>query len=231
MPTNSRLRERLGHDQRRCAVAAADVGHLGAALELVDHAVERRQPLAQQVRLVAGPEEPLDAAEQAVAVLAPADALAGLEGLGQLRLVGEHGGQRIEAARHVDGAVLVGEHGGLLGRQRERAGRRVVGDEAGRRLRGQPLAHVALVRAGLGGELGRGELALRRARETARACRRSARAPRWRRRPSRSPSSRAGARACSCPDCMVIAMILSIFVSQRRRALLRRGLRSGAACA
>ena len=42
-----RVREGLGHDQGRGAVAAADVGHLGAALELVHHAVERRQPLAR----------------------------------------------------------------------------------------------------------------------------------------------------------------------------------------
>ena len=69
--------------QRRCAMTAADVGHLGAALELADHAVERRQPLGHQMRLVAGAEEALDAAEQAVAVIAPADALAGLEGLGR----------------------------------------------------------------------------------------------------------------------------------------------------
>ena len=68
-------------------MAAADVGDLGAALELLDHAVERRQPLGDQMRAVAGTEEALDAAEQAVAVLAPVQALAGLERLGELRLV------------------------------------------------------------------------------------------------------------------------------------------------
>ena len=42
-----RVRERLRHQHRRSAVAAADVGDLGAALELGDDAVERRQPLAR----------------------------------------------------------------------------------------------------------------------------------------------------------------------------------------
>src|SRR3546814_13994608 len=64
----------LGHDGRGRAVAAADVGHPGAALQLVDDAVQRRQPLGDEMRLVAGAEEPLDPAEEAVAVIAPAQA-------------------------------------------------------------------------------------------------------------------------------------------------------------
>ena len=39
-----RLRERLGHQHGRPAVAAADIGHLGAALSFVDDAIERGQP-------------------------------------------------------------------------------------------------------------------------------------------------------------------------------------------
>ena len=164
MPTNSRVRERLGHDHGRGAVAAADVGHLGAALELGHHAVERRQPLRHEMRLVAGAEEPLDAAEQAVAVIAPADALAGLEGLGELRLVGEDGGERVEAAGHVDGLSSSANTAACSGDSVNCPSRRVVGHEPGGRLRGQPLAHVALVRAGLLGQLGRGQ---RRAGERA----------------------------------------------------------------
>ena len=104
-------------------MAAADVGDLRAALELFDHAVERRQPLGDQVGAVAGPEEPLDAAEQAVAVLAPVQALAALEGFGELRLVVIDRRQQAEAAGHGDRAVLVGEHRRLLGRHRERVRR------------------------------------------------------------------------------------------------------------
>ena len=46
------------------------------ALELLLHALERRDPLGDEVGLVAGAEEPLGAAEQAVVVLVPAHALA-----------------------------------------------------------------------------------------------------------------------------------------------------------
>ena len=156
-----RVRERLRHDHGRCAVAAADVHDLGAALKLFGHAVERRQPVGDQVGLVAGAEEALDAAEQAVVVVAPAQLLAGLERRGELRLVVEHRGERVIAAGHADRAILVGEHRGLLRGQREGALCGVVGHETGRRLGGQPLAHVALARAGLLREAGRGELLAR----------------------------------------------------------------------
>ena len=71
-----RVRERLRHQDRRGAVAAADVGHRRAALELLDDAVERRQPLGDQVGVVPGPEEPLAAVVHVVDVLVPADAVA-----------------------------------------------------------------------------------------------------------------------------------------------------------
>jgi len=34
--------------------ASADIGHLGAALKLIDDAVERRQPLADQIVVIPG---------------------------------------------------------------------------------------------------------------------------------------------------------------------------------
>jgi hypothetical protein len=40
----ARVRKRLGHQPRRVAMAAADVGDADAGLQLCDHAVERRQP-------------------------------------------------------------------------------------------------------------------------------------------------------------------------------------------
>lgn len=60
-------------------MAAADVGDLGAGVELVDHAIQRRQPFGHQVRVVAGAEEALGAVEQAGVVFAPFHALAGAE--------------------------------------------------------------------------------------------------------------------------------------------------------
>ena len=148
-----RLRERRRHDDGRGAVAAADVGDLRSALQLLHHAVQSRQPSGEEVRPIARPEEALDAAEQAVATIAPADAFAGAEGLLETRLVGEHRRERVEAAGHVHHAGIVREYRRLLGRQREGLFARVVGDEAGSGLRRQPLPHQALVGAGPGRQL------------------------------------------------------------------------------
>src|SRR5688572_13983957 len=95
------LRERLGHDQGRCAMATADVGDSGAALELLHHAIECRQPCGDQVRAIARPEEALDAAEQAVATVAPAETFAGAEGLLKPRLVSKDRCERMEATGHI----------------------------------------------------------------------------------------------------------------------------------
>src|SRR5690606_29924226 len=96
--------------------------------------------------LVAGSEEPLGSTEQAIAVIPPTDAVARLESFGEARLVGENRCDRIKAARHVYGTVLVRQNRGLLRTERERPGRRIVTDEAGGRLCCEPLSHVPLPR-------------------------------------------------------------------------------------
>jgi hypothetical protein len=73
--------KRLRHDDGRRAVTAADIRHPGALFEPVGHAVQGREPFRDEVALVAGSEEPLGAAEQAIAVLAPAYPFAALERL------------------------------------------------------------------------------------------------------------------------------------------------------
>jgi len=60
----ARLGDRLRHCDRGGAVSAADVGDPGAALQALDDAVKRWQPLAHQMRAIAGAEEALGAAEQ-----------------------------------------------------------------------------------------------------------------------------------------------------------------------
>ena len=55
--------------------------------------------------LIAWTEEALRAAEQAIAVVAPADALARFKGSRQLGLVREHRRQGVETAGHIDGKI------------------------------------------------------------------------------------------------------------------------------
>src|SRR3546814_19752173 len=99
-PDDGAVREGLRHDDRRSAVAAADVGDFRPRLEPLDDAVQGRQPFLDQKRAVTGAEELLDAAEQACRMLVPADALARPERLGDLRLVHVDGrGARSEERR------------------------------------------------------------------------------------------------------------------------------------
>src|SRR5439155_24335618 len=80
-----RARERFRHDERRGTVAAADVGDVRTRLELRLRAVERRDPLAHEVRLVRRPEEALRAAEERRVVLVPPDAGTAAKRLEDLR--------------------------------------------------------------------------------------------------------------------------------------------------
>ena len=72
---------------------------LAPRFELLLHAVERRNPLAHEVRAVAGPEEALGAAEQPAVVLVPAHPLAAPERLEDLLFVGVQRGDQVIAPR------------------------------------------------------------------------------------------------------------------------------------
>ena len=76
--------------------------------------LERGHPFGDQVGPVAGAEEPLRAAEEAVVVLVPAHSLAGAERLQDPVLVRVEGRDQLERTEDVDGAVLVGERERLL---------------------------------------------------------------------------------------------------------------------
>ena len=77
-------------------MAAADVGDAGASLEPLDHAVERRQPGTDEVRVVAGAEEPLAAVVDVLVVFVPADAGAAADGLGDPRRVEDGADRELE---------------------------------------------------------------------------------------------------------------------------------------
>src|SRR5271154_2802192 len=129
-------------------MAAADIGDLGTAFELLLHSIQSRNPLGDQVGAVAGPEESLGPAEQAVIVLVPTHALAAAKGVDNLILVGVQGRDRVVDAEDVEGAVLIGQRERLLIGQGVAVTLGVVGHVASSRLVSKPLAHVALSRTG-----------------------------------------------------------------------------------
>ena len=147
--------EGLRHDDRGGAQPAPHVGHARPGPQLVHHPIQRGQPLAHQVRGVAGAEEPQHAGEQPVVVLVPADPGAGAECVREPGVVGVAGRDDLERAAQEDRAVLVGDHHGLLGRELVGAVGRVVGYVAAGRLVAEPLTDVPLRGTGAGGQRGR----------------------------------------------------------------------------
>ncbi|MND45163.1 hypothetical protein D3C80_360170 [compost metagenome] len=139
--------EGLGHDHGGGAMAAADIGHLGAGLQLVHHAVQRRQPFGDQVRPVARAEEALGAAEHAGVVIAPGQGAIAAHGRHQLVLVVEERGDHHRAAGDVDRRVFHRQGQGLFLRQAEPsvAVLHVTGGGVG----AEPFAHQACIAAGL----------------------------------------------------------------------------------
>ena len=149
----------LGHQHRRGAVAAADVGDPGPPFQLLDDTVQRGQPRGEQVGVVPRPEEAFAALVDVVDVLAPAEARATADHVQDLGRIEHRADRDLKEAGQVGGAVGVGERDGLLGGQVVAAAVRVVGHEAAGRLGVEPLAHVALVGVGGLGQLTRRERA------------------------------------------------------------------------
>jgi hypothetical protein len=140
-------------------MAAADVGDLRPALELLHGAVEGGQPVRNERAAVGVPEEGGDATEEALVVGSPGDPLAGAKRPGGLLFVDPHRRRDVVGGSEQRGAVWVGEHGRVLGRQLVGLGRGVVLDIGGRNLTAEPLADVALGAARALGQLGRRERA------------------------------------------------------------------------
>ena len=137
-------------------VPAAHVGDRRARFELLDDAVERRQPVGHQVRVVARAEEPLATLVDVVDVVVPADTGAGPDHVGDARRVVQRPECDLEQARQVGGAGVVGQGHRLLRGQLVASGVGVVVDEVAGRLGVEPLADVALGAIGACGQLGGG---------------------------------------------------------------------------
>src|SRR5215510_9613576 len=123
---------------------APDIGYLRAPFELLDNPGKGREPLADEMIVITRPEEARDGAKHAASLIAPRDTTTLLEGNLDLGLIIQQGRHYIEAAHHVDGAILDCKHHRLFGRQREPAGLRIVGKIVRSRLLGQPFAQVPL---------------------------------------------------------------------------------------
>jgi len=106
-------------------VATADVRHARPRPQLLNDAVERREPTAYQVLAVAGAEEDLGSGKETVVVFVPEQALAAPERLDQAVLVSEERRQDVVRTQQIELALLVGERGRLLWRERVPPARRV----------------------------------------------------------------------------------------------------------
>jgi hypothetical protein len=150
-----RIRICQRHQDGAGAVPAPDVGHLGSALQLVDDAVKRGQPRADQVGVVAGAEEAFGSLEEAGMMLTPLHARSGFEVAERLLERVERGLDDVVCAGHVDRAIRVGQAQRLLRTERPLVACGVVLDVSACALIAQPFADVALVGAGALRKLGR----------------------------------------------------------------------------
>ena len=150
-----RFRVCLRHQHGRDPVPATDIRDLRPSPQLILDALERRDPLADQVGAVPRTEELLGPEKQLRVVLMPAEPFARPEPLGDLLPVLVRGADDVVAAEQVDRAVLVGERHRLLRRKLERIRSRVVFDVTAGSLGRSPLTDVALPDPAALGNLGR----------------------------------------------------------------------------
>ena len=71
-------------------MATPDIGDFGTTLQLFDNTVQRGEPIAHQVIVIAGTEKAPHGAEEAALVIAPRRAPAGLEHCLDLILAFDH---------------------------------------------------------------------------------------------------------------------------------------------
>ena len=90
-------------------MAAADIGHFCASLELFDDAIERRKPGRDEIGVIAGTEEPFCSMKKTRMMFTPFHALSTLEVFKRTTQCMKRGFNDVVRARHVDGPVGVGQ--------------------------------------------------------------------------------------------------------------------------
>jgi hypothetical protein len=138
-------------------MAAADIRGACPSLKLVHNAIERRQPLADQMHVVAGAEEALATMEQTLIVLAPFHALTSAEILKRALAHVEEILDKQIRTRQIDRPCRVGHAERLLRVQMVFINGGIVVDVAARGLIAEPLTNVALVGLGARGQIARRE--------------------------------------------------------------------------
>ena len=114
------------------------------AFELLLDASERRDPLGHEIGPVAGAEEALGPAKQAVVVLVPAHPVAAAKCLQDAVFVSVERRDQVIDAEDVKRAVFIGQRQRVLVRERVAVAARVVADVTARGLVPQPLTNGAL---------------------------------------------------------------------------------------
>ena len=107
----------LGHQDGGRPMAAADIGHFGAAAELRLNAFERWNPGGGQIGQITRTEESLAAFEQPFFVFVPTETLTSPEDLGELLFILHAGCEHMIKTRQVDGRVIERKRESLFGRQ------------------------------------------------------------------------------------------------------------------
>src|SRR6516162_1271503 len=134
-------------------MAASDISDASAAFQLRHHPVECRQPIADQIVLIAGAEKPSSRAEQTGALVAPRDATAVLERGLDFFQVGLDRRHSAERANHGDRAVINRKDHRLFWRQCELLGGRIIRKVVGGGMVRCPFPQISLIHPRFSGKL------------------------------------------------------------------------------
>src|ERR1700674_3136656 len=100
-------------------MTASHIGHFSAGLQFLLDAIKRRNPVRNQVGVVAWPEKTFRAREQTLRMLVPANAFPGSKCCCDLGFIEVRGLHDVECTSEKGGRSLFGERHGLLGGERK----------------------------------------------------------------------------------------------------------------
>ena len=138
---------------RGSSLAAADVGHSRARLQLLFDTAQGGNPGVYQIRGIAGTKELFASVKDAIHVFMPTHARAGAKRFRDPRDRRKRAQSQFKCAGQICGAVFRCQRESLFLSQAELLVLVIVGDVASCSLRSKPLAQIALVGLRFGGKL------------------------------------------------------------------------------